>query len=151
MDYAYTEDERAIVGIALRYARSIDTKDQELFLSCFTPDALFGLPKLRNDPGMKLELALPFLQSLFSATQHVTTNFEVTVSGDRAVMRSLYIATHVWREKFSDPLFVMGGHYEDDLVRTDDGWRIRDRLLVNAWYTGDRGAIAAAGMGELLE
>jgi hypothetical protein len=151
MEYAYTEDERAVVGVALRYARSIDTKNQELFMSCFTADALFGLPKLRMDPGMRLELALPFLRSLFSATQHVTTNFEVTVTGDRAVMRSLYIATHVWREKLADPLFVMGGHYEDDLVRTDNGWRIRDRLLVNAWYTGERSAIAAAGMGELLE
>jgi 3-phenylpropionate/cinnamic acid dioxygenase small subunit len=150
MHDTFTSDERAIVGVALRYARSIDTKDFDLFMSCFTIDALFGLPKLRMDPGMKLELALPFLDSLFSATQHVTTNFEVTVNGDRAEMRSLYIATHVWRENVADPLFVMGGHYEDKLVRSGDGWRIQDRLLVNAWFTGDRNAIAAAGMGELL-
>lgn len=151
MQYAYSQDERAIVDLAVRYARSIDTQNMDLFMSCFTTDAIFGLPKLRMDPGMKLELAMPFLNSLFSATQHVTTNFEVAVAGDVAEMRSLYIATHVWREKLPDPLFVMGGHYEDKLVRTEAGWRIRDRLLVNAWFTGDRGAIAAAGMGELFE
>lgn len=144
-------EEREIIGVALRYARSIDTKNFDLFMSCFTKDALFGLPKLRMNPEMKLELALPFLDSLFGATQHVTTNFEVTVNGDSAAMRSLYIATHVWREQVSDPLFVMGGHYEDKLVRTDDGWRIHDRLLVNAWFTGDRAAIAAAGMAELFD
>jgi 3-phenylpropionate/cinnamic acid dioxygenase small subunit len=151
MEYPYTVDERAIVSVALRYARSIDTKNAELFMSCFTEDALFGLPKLRMDPGMKLEMAMPFLDSLFSATQHVTTNFEVDVSGDKASLRSLYIATHVWRENLADPLFVMGGHYQDTFVRSDDGWRIQDRLLVNAWFTGDREAIAATGMGELLE
>lgn len=144
------DDERGIVGVALRYARSIDTQDQQLFMSCFTEDALFGLPKLRLHPDTKLENTMAFLCELFSATQHVTTNFEVSVDGDCATMRCCYIATHVWRQKLHDPLFVMGGHYEDQLVRTDDGWRIRDRLLINAWVTGDRTAIEAAGMGELF-
>lgn len=147
----YLADERAIIAVATRYARSIDSKDMASFMSCFTDDAVFGLPKLRMDPNTKVEQTLPFLMGLFKATQHVNTNFEVAITGDRATMRSLYIATHVWREEVSDPLFVMGGHYEDQLVRTEDGWRIHDRLLVNAWFTGDRDAIAAAGLGELLE
>lgn len=151
MHFASTEDERAIVGVALRYSRAIDTQDHDLFMTCFTKDAQFGLPKLRLHPDVRVDQTIPMLTSLFRATQHVATNFEVTVTGDRAVMRSLYIATHVWREKLPDPLFVMGGFYQDALVRTGEGWRICDRLLVNAWFTGDRSAIAAAGMGELLE
>lgn len=142
-------DERAIIEVGMRYARSIDTLDQEKFMSCFTPDAAFGLPKLRSN--LVLDESLAFLNELFSATQHVTTQFEVEVSGDEASMTSYYIATHVWRQQLSDPLFVMGGFYEDSLIRTPDGWRIRDRLLVNVWVTGDRDAIAAAGMAELVE
>lgn len=151
MEIAFTDDERAIVGLGLRYARSIDTQDQQLFMSCFTRDAIYGLPKLRLSPDVKLDQTLTFLSGLFCATQHVTTNFEVTVTEDRAAMRSYYIATHVWRQKLPDPLFVMGGYYQDALVRTAEGWRICDRLLVNAWVTGDRPAIAAAGLAELLE
>ncbi|AFR50949.1 nuclear transport factor 2 family protein [Gordonia sp. KTR9] len=142
-------DERAIIEVGLRYARSLDTRDQEAFMSCFTPDAAFGLPKLRTQTV--LDQTLQFLGESFSATQHVTTQFQVEVSGDTASMHSYYIATHVWRQKLADPLFVMGGFYEDSLIRTSDGWRIRDRLLKNVWVTGDRDAIAAAGMGELLE
>lgn len=120
-------------------------------MSCFTPDAAYGLPKLRQTSGITLDEVMPFLTNLFSATQHVTTNFEVQIAEDQATMRSLYVATHVWRKKLPDPLFVMGGYYDDALVRTDDGWRIRDRLLINSWVTGDRDAIKAAGMSELLE
>lgn len=144
-----TTDERAIVEVGMRYARSIDTQDQEGFMSCFTADAVFGLPKLRTQAV--LDQTLGFLNELFSATQHVTTQFRVEASGDEASMHSYYIATHVWRQQLPDPLFVMGGFYEDSLVRTPDGWRIRDRLLKNVWVTGDRDAIAAAGMAELLE
>lgn len=144
-----TNDERAVIEVAMRYARSIDTVDQDGFMSCFTPDALFGLPKLRSQ--MVLDQTLGFLTELFSATQHLTTQFEVELSGDTASLHSYYIATHVWRQKLSDPLFVMGGFYEDSLVRTPVGWRIRDRLLKNVWVTGDRAAIIAAGMAELVE
>nr|WP_271209063.1 nuclear transport factor 2 family protein [Rhodococcus wratislaviensis] len=142
-------DERAIIEVGMRYAHSIDTRNQEGFMSCFTADAAFGLPKLRTQAV--LDQTLQFLTELFSGTQHVTTQFHVEVSGDEASMHSYYIATHVWRQQLSDPLFVMGGFYEDSLIRTPDGWRIRDRLLKNVWVTGDRDAIAAAGMGELLE
>jgi 3-phenylpropionate/cinnamic acid dioxygenase small subunit len=149
MTEVMTHDERAIIEVGMRYARSIDTQDQAGFMSCFTADAAFGLPKLRTQAV--LDQTLHFLTELFSATQHVTTQFQVEVSGDEASMISYYIATHVWRQQLSDPLFVMGGFYEDSLIRTPDGWRIRDRLLKNVWVTGDRDAIAAAGMAELLE
>jgi hypothetical protein len=37
--------------------------------------------------------------------------------------------------------FVIGGYYEDDLVRTAAGWRIRHRRLVMTWREGNPGVL----------
>ncbi|MBV9511618.1 MAG: nuclear transport factor 2 family protein [Caulobacteraceae bacterium] len=143
-------DEREIISIALRYARSIDTHDLEGFLSCFTEDALYGFAGSQVQGHRKLAWTVDATARLFSAGQHQTTNFEVTLDGDRAAMRSCYLATQVWREPASDPLFVMGGLYDDILTRTPQGWRIANRLLTNLWTKGDAKVIAAAGFSHLL-
>ena len=149
-DLEALRDERAIIGVALRYARCVDTRDLEGFLACFTEDALYGFAGAQVRGHRKIGWTVDAAGRFFSASQHQTTNFEVTLNGDEAVMRSCYVATQVWREPARDPLFMMGGVYDDALVRTADGWRICNRLLTNLWARGDPEPIAAMGLSHLL-
>jgi hypothetical protein len=147
-----TTEDRDVIAVGLRYARSIDMRDREAFLSCFAANGSWGVAG--TAPARGHEELVHVLErgiQLFRRTQHVTTNFEVAVEGDRATMRSYYTATHVWLAPACDPLFVMGGVYDDVLVREPGGWRIVERVLTNIWATGDRTAMAEAGMAFLLD
>ncbi|MCK9544103.1 MAG: nuclear transport factor 2 family protein [Novosphingobium sp.] len=145
-------DDQAVIAVGLRYARGIDQRDRATFLSCFAEDGSWGVAGTRPACGHdELAKTLEHGMRLFSRTQHVTTNFEVAVDGDRATMRSYYVATHVWIRPLDNPLFVMGGVYDDRLVDGPRGWRFAERVLTNVWTTGNPAAIAEAGMGFLLD
>lgn len=139
MDSAIKEliDQRDCQAVGLRYARALDSKDFDLLLSAFTPDASWG-PKggAVQGHGAIRSRAQDGLQHV-SATQHVTTNFEVTVNGDAATMRSCYLATHVGQAAGGEAHWVVAGIYDDRLVRTAEGWRIAVRDMTNLWQTGD--------------
>ncbi|MBV9840999.1 MAG: nuclear transport factor 2 family protein [Sphingomonadaceae bacterium] len=97
MDVQALIDERDIVAVGLRYASAIDTRNRERFVGCFTEDAEYGLDGNSVRGHERIGHTITRVERQFSATQHVTTNFEVTLDGDRATMRSCYFATHVWR------------------------------------------------------
>ena len=58
---------------------------------------------------------------------------QVRVDGDAATSRCYLQAQHV----VGAATFLLGGRYEDRLVRTADGWRIAHRDLITMWTTGD--------------
>lgn len=145
-------NDQDVIAVGLRYARSIDQRDQAAFLSCFTEEGTWGVAGTTPARGHdELIHVLGRGVELFRRTQHVTTNFEVAIDGDRATMRSYYTATHVWIAVAADPLFVMGGVYDDVLVHGPQGWRIAERVLTNIWATGDPAVMAEAGMSFLLD
>ena len=59
-----------------------------------------------------------------------------------AELKDLLIATHV-----KAPLehFVMGGAYDDELIRTAEGWRIEVRRLTIQWTTGSVSVLGNMG------
>ena len=60
------------------------------------------------------------------STNHMMSNFAIEVEGDHASATS-YV--HVVLVIAEDPLMWIDGvgQYADELVRADDGWRIRER------------------------
>jgi hypothetical protein len=72
----------------------------------------------------------------FDATQHVTTNHQVTVDGNRATCRCQLHSQHVFHSDNGDQLFTVGGYYNDTFVRTEDGWRISHRTMEQTWMLG---------------
>ena len=82
----------------------------------------------------------------FDATQHMITNHQITVDGDEATAVAYVRATH----KLGDAMWVVGGYYVDELVRTDEGWKLK-AIQYNALYEeGDRSLVeqAAARVAE---
>ena len=75
--------------------------------------------------------------SAFPVTQHLMSNIDVQLDGDHATARTM--VTNPQGAATSDgPLhfFYVGGRYDDDFVRTPDGWRIANRVETTLWFEG---------------
>ena len=58
------------------------------------------------------------------ASQHIISNQQVTIDGDTATCRCYLHAQHTLRGTEGGDNFIIAGRYDDELVRTPDGWRI---------------------------
>jgi hypothetical protein len=120
-------DEQEITALLTRYATGIDRRDWAMFQACFTDDA-------RTDYGSfgvwvsaaQITASMQEAHSALGYTLHRLSNFVISVLGQRATARS-----------YVDALLMPGagggeahrgvGFYDDDLVKTEQGWRIRFR------------------------
>lgn len=130
-------DERAIVEVALRYCRALDTKDWSALADVFVEDATASLGG-RDRIGLeqitkRCRAALGELD----LSQHMVSNHEVDVDGDSATHSCYLHAQHVREDTPGGSLYVVAGRYEDRLARTPDGWRIAHRQLVVMWTDGN--------------
>ena len=71
------------------------------------------------------------------ASQHMVATHQVAVDGDRATCRCYLHAQHVRDVDGVEAQLVVGGRYDDELVRTAGGWRIARRSLTVIWTAGD--------------
>lgn len=152
MSAALTPDQMAdrleIIELTHRYCWALDSKTWELLDDVFLPDAtaelrsdlLEGREAIRN----RIRNAITRLD----ATQHTVTNHMITVGidgdGDRATSRAYLHSQHVRTGVEGGELYVIAGRYEDELVRTPDGWRIAFRRLVSVWSEGNLDVIRKA-------
>jgi hypothetical protein len=129
-----------------KYVIAVDSRQPELLLDCFTDDAriqlagtVFESPKdLVSNTGNVLEG--------FDATQHDISAPLVQVEGDVAFSRCYFTAQHVRNSLAPDAFLLVGGTYDDELVRTQDGWRITKRLGTPSWMQGNPEVLNLRGM-----
>ena len=137
-------DRLAISDVLVRYATALDSRDWELWRTCFTEDAVldYETSGVFDREGF---VAYASKALTFAVTQHYVVNHVVELDGDRARSRSYVLAQHVYAA--DGALFSLGGVYDDELVRTLDGWRVARRHLTSRWSTGTlrRGGVAADG------
>lgn len=129
-------DRLAIHDVLVRYCRAIDTLDWPLLDRVFTPDATIDYTSSGGVRGTYPEVRA-WLEGVlpgFAMRQHLVTNEEVELAGDRATSRA-YLYNPMGREggESGPKLFFVGGRYLDDLVRTPAGWRIHRRIEEQAW------------------
>ncbi len=134
-------DERAITDTAIRYTWALDGKAfgelDDVFLPNATanlgsPDRLVGREAIVD----KCSTAL----GKFAASQHLVGNHQVSIDGDAATHRCYLQAQHI---RANGALWMVGGRYEDEMVRTGDGWRIQHRDLIVMWTSSDTSAVVA--------
>lgn len=123
-----------IIALGLRYASAIDDRDISRFISCFTTDAEWRSDVHSSRGHEEIGGVVRRAAETLDCTHHFATNFEVELDNDTASMRSNFHATHV-RAPMEN--YVMGGTYHDSLIRTTEGWKIRERVLTILWTTGD--------------
>lgn len=124
-----TGDVDAIGRVLVRYATAIDTRDWQLFRSCFVDDAACDYGDIGAFTGVAaLTSFMEAAHAGFGATNHMLSNFAVDVDGDRATARSYVHVVLTFRDDTSAWIDSVGS-YDDTLVRTSDGWRIATRTF----------------------
>ncbi len=144
-------DEAAIVKVLTRYATAIDRCDWPLFRSCWTDevDLDYGDVGRFTDPE-ELTKLFSQLHDPMGPTYHRLTNFVIAIdeAGDTATARTYVHAVLMLTPDDGANWVEAVGHYDDELVRTDDGWRIHRRTTKTPRITtGGAEAAAAAEAG----
>ena len=131
-------DRHAIVALAVHYCRLIDERRWDRLSEVYSPDASADLS--RSGPLHGLDAIIDVCErglAPLDATHHTVTNHEIALDGHSAAHRCYVLAAHVRNDAEGGASYVMGGRYEDRLVRSDSGWRITHRDLLVAWTDGN--------------
>ncbi|WP_406864167.1 nuclear transport factor 2 family protein [Streptomyces sp. HUAS MG47] len=122
-----------------RYVRHLDKDraDDAWLGSVFTEDAHLTFPfgEFNGIEGLKGFQAMA--RTTVERTHHLSSNYDIRLDGDRARIGAHLMAVHVRRSEEPSGHFTIGGHYEADAVRTDEGWRIRTFVFDLVWNAGD--------------
>jgi len=132
-------DRIQVQDLLTRYTVAIDTKDWALLDTCFTPDAHVDYTTSGGTKGPYPEVRqwLEKALAIFPMTMHFISNTTVDLQGDRAKARTYVINPMGFpKEDGSLHLFTVGAYYNDELVRTDEGWRIARRFEEQAYLEG---------------
>jgi hypothetical protein len=113
------------------YFRSMDTWDYGLIDRVFTPDAVMHYEMTKGGAKTSYREMLPRFREFnrhFSFMQHVGSQLLVETNGDAASanhnLRALHVQTAL---AGGEHRWLVYGVYRDQLVRTPEGWRIRER------------------------
>lgn len=132
-------DRIAIHDITMQYWMNVDRRDWPAVKACFVPGTLVDYSAL-----MPIDAAVPAEEvvdriaaaiEIYAVTVHNVGNHEVHLDGDVARSEACIVAHHVYADpaRQGGRLPVAGLRYRDVLVRTGDGWRIRDRVATTDW------------------
>ena len=132
-------DRIEINDLLIRYTTAIDTKDYSLLDTCFVPDAHLDYTSAGGIAGAYPEVRQWLEKALapFAVTVHFISNSVVDLGGDEAKARTCVLNPM----GFPNPdgslhMFTVGAYYNDELVRTEAGWRIRKRVEESAFLEG---------------
>ena len=128
-------DRAEIQDLLVVEASSMDRRDWTRWQSVFTPDAFIDYSENDGATGDPLEVRawLEVVLGRFHSYQHLSSNSEMELDGDRARVRSMqYIAVKMETSREIRVVFS-GIWFRDDLIRTPEGWRIARRHEELAW------------------
>lgn len=131
-------DKQEITELCYRYGLALDTRDWIALAGVFTPDAsAFYMDKPPCHGYQAIEETCRASLAPMSATQHLIGNVVVRLDGDQAESTCYLQAQHVRAGTAGGDNFIIAGRYDDKLVRTAGGWRIRERRLAVTWTEGN--------------
>ncbi|SNX56870.1 SnoaL-like protein [Streptomyces sp. TLI_55] len=147
VELATVMDRLAVDELITDYAVAVDDGDWAAYRRLFAPD---GRADYRSAGGVEGDAGqvaawLAESLSLFSMRQHLIVNRRVTFgtldhdTGDTARVQADYVNPMRFvqdgdgGEGPSAPDFVCGGRYAFGLLRTYDGWRLREVVVQEKW------------------
>lgn len=127
-DSADCRDRADISDVLLRYATGIDCRDWATFRTVFTDDCVLDYGEIGSFTGV--DAITEFMEqshAMAGHTMHRLTNMVIAVAGDRATARTYVDGLILAPDNASGVNAV--GIYDDDLTRTEFGWRIARRVF----------------------
>jgi hypothetical protein len=135
-------DRMAINDLITRYVHALDDREYDVLDTVFLPDTIFDLTSAGAIRG-----TWPTVKELYKSQRtiyvhylHVYGNVRIDFDSDR---RSAQVKSKVINpigvpdETGKVRLFQVHGAYDDVFVKTDDGWRIKERKWQHGWISGD--------------
>jgi 3-phenylpropionate/cinnamic acid dioxygenase small subunit len=115
-----------VADVLVRYATAIDRRDWALFRTCFTEDCDADYGDIGAWHGV--DAITDWMERTHRGcghTLHRITNQAITPNGDGVAARSYVDAIVMAADNRHGTRGV--GYYDDELVRTDEGWKIARR------------------------
>lgn len=135
-------DRADIIDLAVRYTWALDDRQLDRLDSVFLPDATAMLHGVACSGIDEIKARIGGAILRLDRTQHLVGNHEVSVDGDTGTHRCHLQGQHVRAGTEGGDNYVIGGYYEDRVVRTTEGWRIAHRLMQQTWVDGNRHVVA---------
>ncbi|WCT73039.1 nuclear transport factor 2 family protein [Sphingomonas naphthae] len=133
------ERDAAIGALLIRYATAIDRRDWAMLATCFTAglEADYGaFGRWIDREALVSHMARG--HDAFGQTLHRITNIVIGGGADAATSRC-YVDAILMPRAPGGAVRHACGWYDDDLVRTDEGWRIDRRRFVAVWVREQAG------------
>jgi len=128
-------DRFEIQDLLARYSQLLDRSEFDAMDALFTEDAVLDYSQSGaingSWPEQKAFIAKAFQG--FKGTQHLLGLPSISVDGDTATARTICFNPMVIDDK---KLFYVGIWYDDELVRTPDGWRFAKRTEELSFFDG---------------
>jgi ketosteroid isomerase-like protein len=121
------EDRAAIQQLFIDYGRHLDAGDFDAYSGLFAEDGevLLGPMGRATGPEAIKELMTTQLADHVGSSYHLITSPMIAVDGDHASASTMW--TVMSRDAEGGPVVTMVGRHEDELVRTELGWRFKRR------------------------
>ena len=132
-DYKHKE---AIRELQISYSIAIDSGKYDLLDDIFTPNAvgIYGRPYEGIEAIKQAMLAgCDYLTSV----QHLNGNHWASIAGNRANAGCYLHVIQYLKDTPGGDFHEMGGIYMDELLLTEQGWRIENREIEIKWAKGN--------------
>ncbi len=123
-------DRFEIMDLLVDYCSAIDSKDIDALDRIFIKDARIDYSKA-GGPNGKLKMIKKFLTENLGdlPRQHMISNYKIRINGDTADSRCLcHNPLELPRQGDVLEVAFWGLWYNDKLVRTSKGWRIKEKV-----------------------
>lgn len=122
-------DEIAIQQTINRYAEGASRADWDQVMSTFTPDGVWEVPALgmRHEGRAAIQPAMAAFVAQMAYFVQINSPAIITVEGAKATARSVIRECGKFANR--DEALEVLGFYNDDLVRTPEGWKFTRRAF----------------------
>lgn len=128
------DDRQDISDLLVRYATGIDRRDWPLFRTVFTDDCELDYGEIGTWQGVDAVTEfMDHTHAMAGHTLHRLTNQAITLDGDKATARTYIDAVIMFGDNQSG--VNAWGFYDDEIVRSADGWRIARRRFTQVRIT----------------
>lgn len=122
-------DERSVSAVLIRYATAIDTRDWSLLRTCFAEDVELDLGRFGRWRGPReITAYMRDLHAGHGPTLHRISNISVRKEAGEIRARS-YVDAILAPGSDGGPVQRGVGWYDDQFVRTSEGWKITRRTF----------------------
>jgi len=134
-------DIHEIQQLLLEYSIALDARDLDFMDRLFTDDAQLNLV---GDGVFSIAEYKKFASAAvpeLDTTQHFCTPAVIRIEGDKAFSRCFFLAQHARNSLAPHSFCVVGGYFDDELVRRNGEWRIFKRNGTTTWVEGNTAVI----------